>query len=135
MHIAIDGFNIAMPRGTGVATYGRMLAKNADRQRAMRSTAIFGLTISQRRLQTCCARFNFSTDWLRRKGRRPPASSEANAGSMRLSFRFSPDRGHGTIPLSGQYRGAELSAKRLPAFDRIVNACRSVRRGAQAFQV
>jgi hypothetical protein len=42
--IGIDGYNLAMPRGTGIATYGLNLARTL-RSAGHRTTGVFGLRV------------------------------------------------------------------------------------------
>lgn len=117
MHIAIDGFNIAMPRGTGVATYGRMLAKNLAAS-GHTVDGIFGLTIN-RASPDLLREVQFFDGLAKEEGRKRPVF-----GSERwineLSFRFRPIEAV-PIPLTGRVE-ARGFGDRLPRFDRVLNA-------------
>lgn len=117
MHIAIDGFNIAMPRGTGVATYGRMLAKTLAGA-GHTVDGIFGLTIN-RASPELLREVQFFDGLAKEEGRRAPVIGSERWFSE-LSLRFRPIEA-ATIPLSGRVETRGF-ANRLPVFDRVLNA-------------
>ena len=55
MRIGVDGFNMAMPRGTGVATYGRMLT-NVVGDLGYPVDVLYGHGIRRQKRRRCCAR-------------------------------------------------------------------------------
>ena len=123
MHIAIDGFNIAMPRGTGVATYGRMLARTLI-DNGHKVDGVFGLPVN-RSSPELLREVQFFDGLAKEEGRPAPVF-----GSQRwvneASFRFRPVEA-GTIPQTNRIETRNFR-DRLPAFDRLLN-------GADLFDV
>ena len=117
MHIAIDGFNIAMPRGTGVATYGRMLAKTLAGTGHV-VDGVFGLPIN-RASPPLLREVQFFDGLAREEGRPAPKFGSAR-WLNEASFRFRPIEA-APIPLSGRVE-TRVFRSRLPAFDRLLNA-------------
>ncbi len=117
MHIAIDGFNLALARGTGVATYGRMLAQTLAGA-GHRVDGLFGLPIN-RSSPELLREVQFFDGLGKEEGR-----SRAPFGSIRwfneLAHRVRPMEA-GSIPQSGQVETRGFR-HRLPPFERILNA-------------
>ena len=117
--IGIDGYNLAMPRGTGIATYGLNLARTLQAA-GHGVTGVFGLRVGQdaalretlfydRVGQPDTARLLFGGRWHRR------------AAMLRATL----DRGLSPlaldVPLTGRVDKAAFT-ERLPAFDRLVSS-------------
>ena len=117
MHIAIDGFNIAMPRGTGVATYGRMLARTLAAA-GHTVDGVFGLPIS-RTSPEVLREVQFYDGLSKEDGRSAPAfGSQRWLNEASLRFRSMQA---GTIPQTGRVE-ARSFRDRLPTFSRLLNA-------------
>lgn len=114
MHIAIDGFNIAMPRGTGVATYGRMLAQTLTGGGHW-VDGLFGLPINSAAPEQL-REVQFYDGLAKEEGTR--------AGTARwigeLAYHVRPIVA-ATIPNTDQIE-ARVFQHRLPHFQRILNA-------------
>lgn len=118
MHIVIDGFNTAMPRGTGVATYGRMLAQTlADGGYWV--DGIFGLLIDPAAPEQLRG-VEFSAGLGREEGVRAKTGSVAARWIGELAYRVRPIIA-ATIPTTGHI-DARVFQHRLPDFQRILNA-------------
>lgn len=117
MHIAIDGFNIAMPRGTGVAMYGRMLAQTLAGA-GHRVDGVFGLPIN-RSSPDLLREVQFFDGLSKEEGRSKPAFGSGRWWNE-VGLRFHPIEA-GTIPLSGRVETRNFT-HRLPIFNRILNA-------------
>jgi glycosyltransferase involved in cell wall biosynthesis len=116
LRIGVDGFNIAMPRGTGVATYGRMLAR-ALRGMGYSVDMLFGIDVGPGlpdllREALFFDRFD--------SGLPQPAPKPATPAWW--GERALPRLGSlaSEIPVTGRVVTASL-AGRLPEFDRLLN--------------
>jgi len=118
MHIAIDGFNIAMPRGTGVATYGRMLAQTLTAD-GYRVDGVFGLPIDSAAPEQL-REVEFFDGLGREEGIRARTGSVAARWLRELTYRVRPIDA-AAIPNTGQV-DARVFQHRLPEFHRILNA-------------
>ncbi len=110
--IGIDGFNIAMPRGTGVATYGVALSR-AITALGHRVTGVFGIDVGK----AVDAREMMFFD---RFGHGPRRETRREKRWRMLRSRWLPPRHALDVPLSSLVE-KESFVDRLPAFDRIVS--------------
>jgi glycosyltransferase involved in cell wall biosynthesis len=117
--IGIDGYNLAMPRGTGIATYGLNLARTLQGA-GHRAVGVFGLRVGQdpalretlffdRVGQPDTARLLFGGRWHRR------------AAMLRATLDRSLNPLALEVPLTPRVDKAAF-AERLPAFDRLVSS-------------
>ena len=113
MRIGIDGYNLAMPHGTGVATYGMALARAL---RAMGHTVegVFGVPVgSDPRLREIIFFSHFARDVKRKRRWRERLMAEYVRpwfGARAVD-----------VPISGQVETGPF-ADRLPAFDRMTSS-------------
>ena len=116
MRVGVDGFNLAMPRGTGVATYGRVLTQ-ALTGMGHPVDVLYGLTISAR--TPGLMREVIFFDSLDQENRRPrPVFLSTRwlreaLGDLRPSTAI-------TIPITGRVLSRPFEA-RMPAHDRMLN--------------
>ena len=111
MRIGIDGYNLAMPNGTGVATYGITLARTL-KAGGMEVEGVFGLDAGRDPALR-------ETLFFDRFGRGGPVKGAALAPAYWPWLRL----GAADVPLTDRVDRRAL-ADRLPAFDRIVSARR-----------
>jgi glycosyltransferase involved in cell wall biosynthesis len=113
--IGIDGFNLAMPRGTGVATYGYGLAE-AVRGLGHSTLGLFGIDVGDR------AETRELLFWDRIGKERGPETRKQHRRRLRREWirSFLPVHGY-EVPLSGAVE-TQGFAGRLPPFDRIVSS-------------
>ncbi len=116
VRIGVDGFNLAMPRGTGVATYGRVLTQ-ALAGMGHPVDVVYGLPIGPRTPELLREVIFFdSLD--QEGGRRPPVimtprwAREA-VGDLQASAAIQ-------VPVTGRVL-SEGFRSRMPAYDRILN--------------
>lgn len=125
LSVGIDGFNIAMPHGTGVATYARMLASAAHRL-GYKTTGVFGIDAGD---ANNTAPFLFYDRFVT-----PP---ELPRGTVVAARRWLQARIRGfpivEVPTAGSVATEALS-DRLPAFDRIVSSARLFERAGKRFR-
>lgn len=111
MRIAIDGYNLAMPRGTGIATYGFNLAA-ALRELGHNVEGVFGLDVGTAKQQQEVLFFDALA--------REPESRRRK----RLATLFGPARdllfgaSAADVPITNMVK-KEAFADRLPSFDRL----------------
>lgn len=113
-HVGIDGLNLALNRGTGVATYARSLARAvAGMGRA--PDLIFGLPVAPRSPEALRETLFFAE-----LGREEPADAPAGgAAAKRARLLASPwPRRLVEVPVNGRVR-AEAFADRIPPFSRL----------------
>ena len=116
MRVGVDGFNLAMPRGTGVATYGRVLTQ-ALAGMGHPVDVLYGLNIGPR--TSSLMREVIFFDRLDQEGGRPrPAVLSTRwlreaLGDLRPSTAV-------PVPLPGRVLSRPFQA-RMPAHDRILN--------------
>lgn len=113
--IGIDGFNLAMPRGTGVATYGLGLAE-AVAALGHAKIGVFGVDVGDRKDE------RELLFWERIGKERPPETRKQHHRRLRReTFRsFWPAHGY-EVPVTDAVEKQEF-AERLPRFDRIVSS-------------
>jgi glycosyltransferase involved in cell wall biosynthesis len=116
MRIGIDGFNLAIPRGTGVATYARSLSQ-AVAGLGHSVDVVYGLDIDPRADPALQETLFFDLLESERGRKTPPYPSVAWARQM-LGAASGLDAGE--IALTGRTIAAQL-APRLPHQDRILN--------------
>lgn len=127
--IGIDGYNLAIPRGTGVATYARSLSL-CLRQLGHPIDALYGVTIepgtppAQRQVAF------FDQLQTERGWKRPPYPSLRWARAMTQAWRGATAT---QIPIDGLVDPRAM-ADRLPAFDRIWNIDGLFGQSAQFFR-
>lgn len=123
--IGIDGYNLAMPHGTGIATYGRMLVQ-AVHELGYTTTGIFGVDPgSSRELAPSLFYDRFVT----------PAT--LNRGRLGVVQRWVKARisGYPLIDIPpASHVVTDALADRLPAFDRIVTSARLFERAHRWFR-
>ena len=115
LSIGIDGFNLAMPRGTGVATYGLGLAE-AVAALGHATVGVFGIDIGDR----ADSRELMFYDRIHKE--RPPENRKQHRHRLRReTFRsFLPAHGY-EVPISDAVE-KQAFAGRLPHFDRLVSS-------------
>ena len=114
IRVGIDGFNMAMSRGTGIATYGRVLSRClADLGHPI--DVLYGLAMSQK--ASPMMREVAFFDKLEQGGRRAPKPVISSRWWRELASGW---RGYDAmvIPMTGL---VDRRAFRMPAFDRILN--------------
>lgn len=113
--IGIDGFNLAMPRGTGVATYGRGLAE-ALAALGHKTIGVFGVDAGSRDVTRELLFYD-------RLGKdRPPETRKQHARRLRRETLRSYLPNHAwDVPLTDAVEKRAF-AERLPKFDQIVSA-------------
>ncbi|MEP9360930.1 glycosyltransferase family 1 protein [Sphingomonas sp. KR3-1] len=112
--VGIDGLNLAMQRGTGVATYARTLARTVS-EIGRPPDLVFGLPVHPR-----APRDLRETLFFAELGRdEPPAEGEGAAAKRRERLLVSPwPRRLVEVPVEGRVR-AEAFFDRLPSFSRL----------------
>lgn len=115
LSIGIDGFNLAMPRGTGVATYGLGLA-DAVRALGHETLGLFGVDVGARPE----TRELFFFDRIGKE--RPPENRKQHRRRLRGEWlrAFFPAHGY-EVPITGTVE-TQAFAGRLPRFDRLVSS-------------
>ncbi|WP_442678973.1 glycosyltransferase [Sphingomonas sp. ASY06-1R] len=114
--IGIDGYNLALPNGTGVATYGFMLARTLQ-EAGHAVTGIFGVDAGADPVM-------HEIMFYERLGQVPPTRQLRRKRSRRIlraALRPFHARGTTDIPRTARVETASL-AERLPAFDRLVTS-------------
>ncbi|WP_420138966.1 glycosyltransferase family 4 protein [Sphingomonas sp.] len=114
--IGIDGYNLALPNGTGVATYGFMLA-NTLRAAGHDVTGVFGVDAG-------ADPDMHEIMFYERLGQVPPTRQLRRKRSRRIlraALRPFHVRGTADVPQAGRVETASL-AERLPTFDRLVTS-------------
>jgi glycosyltransferase involved in cell wall biosynthesis len=113
--IGIDGFNLAMPRGTGVATYGRSLAE-AVASLGHATVGVFGIDVGDDR----AGRELLFYDRIGKD--RPPENRKQHRRRLRReTFRsFLPAHAY-EVPITDAVEKRAF-ADRLPRFDRLVSS-------------
>lgn len=112
IRIGIDGYNLAMPHGTGVATYGMVLARTL-RAMEYQVEGVFGLDVGQ---DAVLREVMFFDRFARGQGM--PGKKLKSA----LEFIASPLRRRAvTVPMEGAVE-ARTFRERLPHFDRVVSS-------------
>lgn len=113
MRIGIDGYNLALPRGTGVATYGRTLAR-AVKAMDWPLDLFYGLQVSPKSEPDLREALFFA-----RLGDDPGPPPPLTLRRMILRAMMSPgERRMIPVPVSGRVFTADF-ADRLPPFDRL----------------
>ncbi|KKC24474.1 glycosyltransferase family 4 protein [Sphingomonas sp. SRS2] len=113
--IGIDGFNLAMPRGTGVATYGFGLTQTV-RDLGHETLGLFGVDVGPK----ADVREVLFFDQVGKE--RPPETRRQHKRRMRREWFRSLLPVHGVdVPMTGAVE-KQAFADRLPAFDRIVSS-------------
>ena len=113
--IGIDGYNLAMPRGTGVATYGFALARSVT-ELGHETIGVFGIDVGDRAATRELMFFDrFGKD-------RPAETHRRHKRRRRVQWLRSFVPAHALeVPLTSAVEKQALADK-LPAFDRIVSA-------------
>jgi len=110
--IGIDGLNLAMPRGTGVATYARTLARTVA-ELGTPPDLIFGLPVHPR-----APRDLRETLFFAELGRDEPVGEGSGAPKRERLFLSPLARRLVEVPVEGRVR-AEAFAERMPPFARL----------------
>jgi glycosyltransferase involved in cell wall biosynthesis len=116
LRVGIDGFNLAMPRGTGVATYGRILTE-ALGSLGCHVDVLYGLGIT-RKTPAMLREVLFFDGLDTESGRAPPTAMTPRWFEEAIGTRFGV-RGL-QIPITGRVVATGF-ASRLPHFDRVLN--------------
>uniref|UniRef100_B0T6Z1 Glycosyl transferase group 1 n=1 Tax=Caulobacter sp. (strain K31) TaxID=366602 RepID=B0T6Z1_CAUSK len=116
MRVGLDGFNLAMPFGTGVATYARVLSQ-ALRGLGRSIDVVYGLDVPRRTPETLRETLFFSRLGEGRSGGEPPTKPTLGQ-AMRRVFLSPMTREALEIPVTGRVM-REAMVPRLPAFDRL----------------
>ncbi|WP_243430069.1 glycosyltransferase family 4 protein [Acetobacter sacchari] len=117
LHVAIDGFNLALPRGTGVATYARTLS-HALREMSCHVDVLYGLNIpahAKAVLREVLFFDRLGEEEKRQNGRFLTARWKAQQRAVLFGQRAVE------IPIDGHV-DIRSFRDRLPAFNRILNA-------------
>ncbi|WP_408873978.1 glycosyltransferase family 4 protein [Gluconobacter roseus] len=117
LHVALDGFNLALPRGTGVATYARTLSY-ALKEMSYEVDVLYGLNIPSKAQSLLREILFFDQLCAEEKSRR------ARFLGARWKERARADvLGHRAVSIPvDKHVDARSFSERLPAFDRILNA-------------
>ncbi len=115
--IGLDGFNMAMPRGTGVATYGRELSRTLGSM-GYGVDVLFGMSIGSRTPELL-REILFFDSLDREAGRKPPVPMTPRW--LREVFGTPLGLDAATVPVTGRVVAGAL-AGRMPYHDRILNA-------------
>ena len=115
--VAIDGLNLAIPRGTGVATYARSLSACLQ-QLGHPVDVVYGMDIPSNAAPGLREVSFFDQLQNERQYKRPKYPSPAWIGSMARAWQ---GQSAAEIALTGHALAAPM-AGRLPAYDRIFNA-------------
>lgn len=116
LRIGIDGYNLALPAGTGVASYGRTLAETLAAA-GHRVEGVFGIDAG-------AAPATRELLFFDRVCRAAPKRSWSARQALRLAaLRPRITRGTDEVPLTGLVP-PEAATERLPAFDRLVTSPR-----------
>ncbi len=129
LRIGIDGLNLALPRGTGVATYARTLSQ-ALTAMGHKVDVLYGMDIDRRMSPTLSEVTFFDSLDAEPAARRPRPFSKAWWEDRRASVRGLEAL---TIPMSGRVEARGFAA-RLPDYDRILNVPDVFRRAAAHFR-
>ena len=117
LRVGVDGFNMAMPRGTGVATYGRVLAQTLNAL-GCRVDMLFGMTLGER-TPPAMRQIVFFDKLDQETGRKPPGLLSprwfSEVARTPLGVRAFD------VPVDGRVVTAQF-AGRLPKFERLLNA-------------
>ena len=114
--IGVDGFNLAMPRGTGVATYGRVLTQ-ALAGMGHPVDVLYGLPIGPR-TPALLSEVIFFDSLDQERGRKPPGILSARWAQEALGDLW--PRAATQVPITGRVL-SEGFRGRMPSFDRILN--------------
>lgn len=116
IRVGLDGFNLAMPRGTGVATYGRVLSQ-ALSGLGRPVDVLYGLDVPRRTPEALRETLFFSRLGEERSGGPPPARLAVRR-AMRRAFLSPGVRGPLEIPVTGRVMREAMTTP-MPAFDRL----------------
>ena len=117
LRIGLEGYNMAMRRGTGVATYGRELSRTLDGM-GHRVDVLFGMAISHK-TPALLREILFFDALDSGKGRKPPIPMSPRW--LREVLGTPTGLTATEIPITGQVIADALAA-RMPRHDRILNA-------------
>lgn len=117
LHVALDGFNLALPRGTGVATYARTLSY-ALKEMSCEVDVLYGLNIPSKAQALLREILFFDQLCAEEKSRR------ARFLGARWKERIHADLlGHRAVNIPvDRHVDARSFSERLPAFDTLLNA-------------
>lgn len=116
LRVGLDGFNLAMARGTGVATYGRALS-HALKAMGYGVDVLYGLNVSPNAPADLRETLFFAALSEGRSGGEAPAKITLRRAFER-AFPWPQTRNMVEIPITGRVI-SDAMAGRLPAFDRI----------------
>lgn len=131
LRIGIDGFNLAMPRGTGVATYARTLS-HALAESGHAVDVLYGLDVPRAAPDSLRETLFFAALGEGRTGAEPPARFTAR-GAIRRALLSPLARTPVEVPVSGRVIQSAL-AERMPAYDRLFTLGGLFRIGARYFR-
>ncbi len=129
LRIGLDGMNLALPRGTGVATYSRTLSQ-ALTAMGHQVDVLYGMNIDRRMSSTLREVTFFDSLHTEPASRRPRPGTAAWWEDRRASLRGLEAV---PIPMSGRVDARSFAA-RMPDFDRILNVPDLFRRAAAYFR-
>jgi glycosyltransferase involved in cell wall biosynthesis len=116
LRVGVDGFNLAMGRGTGVATYGRSLGQ-ALHGMGRSIDLIYGLPVPHRTPEPLRETLFFAALGEGRSGGEPPARITLK-GALRQALLPPHAQTLAQVPVTGRV-AREAMQGRLPAFDRL----------------
>lgn len=131
MRVGLDGFNLALSRGTGVATYGRVLSQ-ALRGLGCSIDVIYGLDVPRRTPEALREALFFERLGEGRSGGEAPDRITFRQ-ALRRAFLSPGVREPLEIPVAGRVV-REGPPERLPAFDRLFTLGRLFYLGARHFR-
>jgi glycosyltransferase involved in cell wall biosynthesis len=129
MRIGVDGYNLALKRGTGIASYARTLTFNL-RQMGHQVDVIYGMNISARTSIDLREVIFFDSLDQDHNAKMPKVFS-ANWFATRRGEWFGFDAVE--VPITGRVENRGF-AQRLPAYDRILNVPSLFRQAARHFK-
>jgi glycosyltransferase involved in cell wall biosynthesis len=116
LRVGIDGFNLAIPRGTGIATYARSLS-HCIGELGHAVDVVYGLDIAAK-ADSALREVLFFDLLERERSRKVPKFPSIGWAAQMLSANFGFDAVE--VPLTGRTIATQLSS-RLPYYDRILN--------------
>ena len=116
LRIGVDGFNMSMPHGTGVATYGRVLCRTL-RDMGVKVDVLFGLDVGARHNKLLREALFFDRF---ESGYQRPAPKMASVRWMRETASAALGAEASTVEVTGDVILSTLS-ERLPDYDRLLN--------------
>lgn len=110
LRIGIDGYNLAMPQGTGIASYARTLADTVQ-DMGYSTDGIFGLDVDGPRMERAALFYD--------RLARPPKHTISRFGPRRISTIARMARGPVALAVPPGNVDTQSFAERMPRFDRL----------------